>query len=94
MPLYKINSLLMFKHTYIIEADSLEDALDEFTMKDSGSFEDGFDEVYQEYLDEILLDSQETNEEEFKELCQKQFCGDYDEWMEKLIRRVDYTTGE
>ena len=92
MPLYKINSIVQFKHTYVIEAKSLEDALDEFTMKDSGSFEDGFDEVYQEYLGEVLYDSQETTEEEFQELCRKQFYGDYDDWMQKLIRRVDYKT--
>ena len=94
MPLYVVDTIVQFRHKYVIEADSVEHAYDEVTMRDSGCDEDSFDEVTQRYLGETILDGREITMEQFKEMMtdlqndKEEMCS---YWMDdKLIRKVDY----
>ena len=92
--LYIVDTIVTFRHKYVIEADALEHAYDEVTMRDSGAEEDNFCEVTQRYLGEVITDGREIDKKEFKKLL-KTLEKDKDEmasyWMgDKLIRKIDY----
>lgn len=92
--LYIVDTIVTFRHKYVIEADELEHAYDEVTMKDSGSEVDDFSEVTQRYLGEIISDGREISKKEFNQLL-KDLEKDKDEnssyWLgDKLIRKIDY----
>jgi 5,10-methenyltetrahydromethanopterin hydrogenase len=92
--LYLVDTIVTFRHKYVIEADELEHAYDEVTMKDSGVSEDAFEEVTQRYLGETITDGREISKKEFKQLL-KTLEKDKDEmssyWLGKdLIRKIDY----
>lgn len=90
--LYRIDSISQFRMTYFIEAKSLEDALDEFTMRDSGSDEDFFDESDQEFLGETVFRAEESDYYQFNKLISEKRSGT-SWWMgDKLIRKVRYET--
>jgi 5,10-methenyltetrahydromethanopterin hydrogenase len=92
--LYLVDTIVTFRHKYVIEADELEHAYDEVTMKDSGVSEDAFEEVTQRYLGETITDGREITKKDFKQLL-KTLEKDKDEmssyWLGKdLIRKIDY----
>jgi hypothetical protein len=92
--LFVVEAISMFRHTYVIEAKSLEHAYDEVTMRDSGSELDDFEEVSQRFLGETISNGRQIKRKEFNELLET-FKNDKDEstswWMgERLIRKIDY----
>lgn len=94
MPLFVVDTIVQFRHKYVVEAETLEHAYDEVTMRDSGSDEDYFDEVTQRYLGETITDGREISKAEFDEMMQD-LSNDPREmashWMgDKLIRKIDY----
>lgn len=94
MKLYVIDTLVNFRHKYVIRAKSLEHAYDEITMRESGSLEDDFSEVAQRYLGETILDGREISKEDFDNMIQN-YSTDKQEncsyWMgDKLIREIKY----
>jgi hypothetical protein len=94
MPLYVIDTLVQFRHKYVIEAKELEHAFDEVVMRDSKADEDFFEEVTQRYLGETILDGREITMEDFKAMMialQKDKEENSSYWMdEKLIRKINY----
>ena len=66
--LYLVDTIVTFRHKYVIEADELEHAYDEVTMRDSGADEDEFCEVTQLYLGETITDGREISKKEFKKM--------------------------
>lgn len=94
MPLFVVDTIVQFRHKYVIDAETLEHAYDEVTMRDSGCDEDSFDEVTQRYLGETILDGREITKEQFDQML-KDLASDRNEmsshWCgEKLIRKIDY----
>ena len=94
MPLYVVDTLVQFRHKYVVEADELEHALDEVAMRESGSEKDYFDDVTQRYLGETILDGREITHEQFEKML-IDFKNDKNEnasyWMgRKLIHKVNY----
>ena len=94
MPLFLVDTLVQFRHKYVIEAENIEHAYDEVTMRDSGCDEDCFDEVTQRYLGETILDGREITHEQFQNLMQELQKDSHEmssHWMgDKLIRKIDY----
>lgn len=94
MPLFLVDTIVQFRHKYVIEADELSHAYDEVVMRDSNSDQDFFEEVTQRYLGETILDGREITKEQFDQMlkdlasdkseCSSHWCGD------KLIRKIDY----
>ena len=94
MALYVVDTIVTFRHKYVIEAQSLEHAYDEICMCESGAEEDDFSEVTQRYLGETILDGREIDKVEFDEMLH-QLSTDKSEnssyWMgDNLIRKVNY----
>lgn len=92
--LYLVDTIVTFRHKYVIEADELEHAYDEVTMRNSGNAADEIPEVTQRYLGETITDGREISKKEFKKLL-KALEKDKDEmssyWLGKdLIRKIDY----
>lgn len=94
MPLYVVDTIVQFRHKYVVEAEKLEHAYDEIVMRDSKCDEDYFDEVTQRYLGETILDGREITREQFDQMMKdlaedkqeisSHWCGD------KLIRKINY----
>lgn len=98
MSLYKVTTLVQFKHVYFVEGKSLEHAHDEVTMRDSGSDEDFFDEVSQEFLGETIVDGVEVTKQDFNQYLENAKKDERmvsSHWMgEKLIRKIDYAEAD
>lgn len=94
MPLFVVDTIVQFRHKYVIEADNVEHAYDEVTMRESNCDEDYFDEVTQRYLGETILDGREITMDEFKSMMtelQQDKAEVCSYWMDdRLIRKVDY----
>jgi hypothetical protein len=93
--LYVVDTIVTFRHKYVIEATDLEHAYDEVTMKDSGNINDYFTEVTQRCLGETIADGRKISKKEFKKLL-KAMKEDKNEmssyWMgSDLIRKIDYS---
>jgi len=92
--LYLVDTIVTFRHKYVVEATELEHAFDEVTMRDSGNELDSFEEVTQLYLGETITDGREISKKEFKKLLKgleadKRELSSY--WMgDQLIRKIDY----
>ena len=92
--LFVVDTLVTFRHRYVIEAESLEHAYDEVVMKDSGNEDDYFEEVTQRCLGEQIIDGREIDKKEFKKMI-KSLENDHSEnsshWLgEQLIRKINY----
>lgn len=94
MPLFEVDTLVQFRHKYVIEAENLTFAYDEVVMRESGCDKDYFDEVSQLYLGETVIDGREITRTDFfnilNELQQnpRENCS---HWVgEKLIHRSNY----
>ncbi len=91
---YLVDTIVTFRHKYVVEAKSIEHAYDEVTMKDSGNPDDRFDEITQRFLGETISDGREITKNEFDKLLQC-LSNDKDEmsshWLgDNLIRKIDY----
>ena len=94
MPLYVIDTLVQFRHKYVIEADELDHAYDEIVMRDSGNPDDEFEEISQRFLGETIIDGRQVSYEEYENMM-KTLQNDKSEmcsyWMgDKLIRKINY----
>ena len=92
--LYLVDTIVTFRHKYVIECDALEHAYDEITMNDSGDPLDSFEPVTQRFLGETISDGREISKDEFDTLVNS-LKDDKDElcsyWVgDKLIRKIDY----
>lgn len=94
MALFKVTTLVQFKHVYFVEGKSLEHALDEVTMRDSGSEDDHFEEAVQEYLGETIVESEQVTKQYFNDYLNsmkdnKRVWASH--WMgDALIRKIKY----
>jgi hypothetical protein len=93
--IYIIDTVSSFRMRYVVEAESLEHAYDEVTMKDSGAEEDAFNELSQRHLGEQIIDGRTISlkdlkrlisemEKDSKELCIASTNLDY------YIRKIKY----
>ena len=90
MGLYKVTTVLQFKHVYFVEGQSLDHVYDEVSMRESGSPDDYFEETSQEYLNETIIDGVPTTMQEFFDHIQNT-QGLCSQWMgEKLIHKMKY----
>lgn len=92
--LFVVDTLVTFRHRYVIEAECLEHAYDEITMRDSGNPDDDFDEVSQKFLGETIVDGRKISKKKFDAMLVS-LANDKDEmsshWMgDSLIRKIDY----
>lgn len=96
MALHKIVTITQFAHTYFIEAESLEHAMDEFTMKESGNPDDWFEEAAQEFIGETVVSSETIKRKHFDKWIEAERAKGSEShasyWLEDdhLIRTVDY----
>jgi hypothetical protein len=95
--LFIVNTLVTFRHQYVIEAASLEHAYDEVTMRDSGNPDDDFPELTQKCLGETIIDGRKISRKSFDKTLAK-LRTDEDEmsshWLgDKLIRSINYDRG-
>ena len=94
MPLYVIDTLVQFRHKYVVEANDIDHAMDEVVMRESGRDEDYFDEISQLYLGETIIDGREITHKEFNSMLTdlaKNVKESSSYWMgDKLIRKIDY----
>ena len=90
--LFIVDTLLTYRMRYVVEAESLEHAYDEVTMKDSGCDEDAFDELSQKPLQELIVDGRKISRKKLDKMFAKLDADgetmSYD--VESAIRRVDY----
>lgn len=91
--LFVVETISTFRHRYVIEADSLEHAYDEVTMRNSGG-EDDFEEVTQKHIGEDIVQGYKISKKKFNKML-KDLENDKHEtssyWMgDKLIRKIDY----
>lgn len=93
MGLYKVTTLVQFKHVYYIEGKKESHALDEVTMRESGNDADYFDESGQQYLGETIIDSEEVTRQDFEQFLDKAKKESWwsSHWLgDALIRKIDY----
>lgn len=93
--LFLVDTIVTFRHKYVIEAESLEHAYDEVVMKDSGNPDDSFTEVTQRFLGEVIADGREITKDDFDKML-VDLESDNNEvsshWMgDELIRKIDYS---
>ena len=80
MPIYKVETVSMFKHVYLIDAKEASHALDELLCTD-------VEEVHQEHLDEIVVSTKKVSLEEAKDAI----IGSMNEHLGfRNIHRIDY----
>lgn len=92
--LFIVDTVVTFRHRYVIEADELSHAYDEITMIDSGNPDDMFESVSQKCLGETIIDGREITKEDFDNMLIS-LKNDNSElssyWMgNDLIRCIDY----
>lgn len=87
--LFVVDTISTFRQRYVIEAECLEHAYDEVTMRDSGNEADSFEEFSQEWLGETIIDGRKIKMKHFNKMLEEdKNCSG---WMgEKLIRKIDY----
>lgn len=92
--LFLVNTFVTFRHQYVVEAECLEHAYDEVTMRDSGHPRDDFPEVTQKCLGEHIIDGREITHTDFKtmlEALKSDESESSNHWLgDKLIRRISY----
>ena len=93
--LFIVDTITTFRHRYVIEADKLEHAYDEVTMRDSGNPADDFPEVSQRSIGEQIIDGKQISKSEFNKML-KELEVSKDEisshWLgDELIRKINYS---
>lgn len=92
--LYIVDTVISFRHRYVIEAKCLDHAYDAVTMIDSGNPDDHFHEVSQKFLGETIIDGREISSKEFNKMLSK-LEKDKEEhssyWLgNELIKKINY----
>lgn len=92
--LYLVDTIVTFRHRYVVEADELTHAYDEVVMIDSDSEDNYFEPVTQKCLGETIIDGREISKKEFDKMLKVLATND-DEmssyWMgDDLIRKINY----
>jgi hypothetical protein len=91
--LFMVETVSMFRLTYVIEAESAEHAADEVVMNTSGAYDENFQEFSQKHLDEVIVST--------RPLKRKDYIKTFDEyndylsnWTEeqklRYINKIDY----
>lgn len=90
--LFIVDTVVTYRMRYVIEAETLEHAFDEVTMRDSGNPDDEFEEFSQKCLGEQIIDGRKLPRRKFQKLLDELAeSGDGSHWMgEQLIRTVKY----
>jgi hypothetical protein len=92
--LYLVDTIVTFRHRYVVEADELTHAYDEVVMLESGSEDDLFEPVTQKCLGETIIDGREISKKEFDKMLKVLATDDSEmssHWMgDKLIRQINY----
>lgn len=90
--LFIVDTIVTYHMRYAIEAESLEHAYDEVSMRDSGNPDDEFEEMSQRCLGEQIVDGRKISHRKFKKmLATMEENGEGSPWMgEQLIRKVNY----
>lgn len=90
--LFIVDTIVTYRMRYVIEAESLEHAYDEVTMRDSGNQDDYFEEFSQKCLGEQIIDGKKLPRRKFQRLVDDlAVTGEGSHWMgEKLIRKINY----
>lgn len=90
--LFIVDTIVTYRMRYVIEAESLEHAYDEVTMRDSGNQDDYFEEFSQKCLGEQIIDGRKLSRRKFQRLVDDlAVTGEGSHWMgEKLIRKINY----
>ena len=92
--LFLVDTIVTFRHRYVVEAEELEHTYDEIVRKESGLPDDDFNEVTQRYLGETILDGREISKDEFDKMILSLKDDKYEissYWLgDKLIRKIDY----
>lgn len=89
MPVYLVDTIVSFRHKYLVEARELTHAFDEVCMNDCDLVE-----LTQRSLGETICDGREVTQEEIIKIVQ-QLQVDKDEscsyWLgDQLINKIDY----
>jgi hypothetical protein len=91
--LYLVETVSMFRISYMIEAESEEDASEEVMMNVSGDFDENFYEFSQKHLDEVIVSTRQIKRKDFIDLFDKENdylkSWDVDKKME-YINKIDY----
>lgn len=90
--LFIVDTIVSYRMRYVIEAESLEHAYDEVTMRDSGNEDDYFEEFSQKCLGEQIIDGRKLPRRKFQALVDELNAnGEGSPWLgEKLIRKINY----
>ena len=91
--LYLVETISMFRLRYVVEAQSMEHAMDEVTMHAAGG-DCLLKEFSQHYIDEVISSGRKLSEKEYMKLFDKD--NDYlkswsDEKKLEFINKIDYT---
>lgn len=94
MPLFVVDTLVQFRDKYVIEANSLQDAYDEVSLREFKSEDHYFYEMSQRYLGETIVSGMEITKDQFDALLES-IKNDSEEmsshWLgDQLIRKVKY----
>jgi len=92
--LFIVDTIVTFRHRYVIEANELEHAYDEVTMIDSGNDSDLFEPVSSKCLGETIIDGRKISKKKFNELLntlENDSSEQSSYWMgDDLIRKINY----
>jgi len=95
--LFIVDTISSFRMRYVIEAESLEHAYDEVTMKDSGHPDDEFSEITQKHIGEQIIDGREVTrsvlEKHVLELQDTEEASILPHQLDDYIRRINYGKG-
>jgi hypothetical protein len=87
--LFVVETVTTFVNRYVVEAKSLEHALDEVSMVDSGAEEDYFEPVISIPVTEMIVDGKKIGMKAFNKMLKGEHANS--PWMgEKLIRKINY----
>jgi hypothetical protein len=91
--MFLIETVSMFRHQYVIEAENEQGALDEVVLKTSGA-QGEFKEFSQKHLDEVIVSSRKINMKKYIKLFNKE-NGYLSSWTDeqkiRFINKIDYT---
>lgn len=92
--LFVVDTIITFRHRYVIEAREVEHAYDEVVMNEAATGNDFFEAVTQRFLGETIIDGREISKKEFDKMLPTLAADEKElssHWMgDKLIRKINY----
>jgi hypothetical protein len=91
--LFMVETVSMFRMTYVIEAESAEHAADEVVMNTTGAYDENFQEFSQKHLDEVIVSTRPLKRKDYIKTFDEE--NDYlSKWTDELklryINKIDY----